>query len=230
MFLLKWFCVPIHREGWLFIGLFAAVAVVLSMFSSLLGLLGGVITLWCVYFFRDPDRYTPVRDGLVISPADGVILTVGPAAPPAELGMSDAPQTRISVFMSIFDVHINRAPVDGTVVKTAYRPGRFISAQTDKSSDDNERHSTLIATADGLNIAVVQIAGLVARRICCWISEGSTLRTGERFGIIRFGSRVDVYLPQGITPLVAPGQRSIAGETVFADLRAQEAPREAEIR
>lgn len=214
---LKSFLVPIHREGWPFIAICAVFALGLAFLSTATGVFGAVVTLWCVYFFRDPPRVTPLRDGLVISPADGLIVAVAPAEPPAELGVGEPGFTRVSIFMSIFDVHINRAPIAGTVIRTAYRPGKFFPASTDKASDDNERLSLLIEAEPGFRLVVVQIAGLVARRIKCWVGEGSPVRAGQRFGMIRFGSRVDVYLPETIAPLVVPGQRSIAGETVLAD-------------
>jgi phosphatidylserine decarboxylase len=195
-----------------------------------LGLVGAVLTLWCVYFFRDPDRATPTRPGLIISPADGVVQSIVPAPPPPELGMAATPLTRVAVFMNVFDVHVNRIPIDGTVTRLAYTPGRFFNASLDKASEHNERQALVIATTDGTEFAVVQIAGLVARRIKCFLAEGQDVRAGERFGLIRFGSRVDVYLPEGVAPLVAVGQRSIAGETVIADIRAQEPAREAERR
>lgn len=221
---------PIHREGWPFIALFAVAAVLLGLAWAPLGWLGGAATVWCAYFFRDPDRVTPTRPGLVISPADGVVCMVGHAVPPTELGMSSEPRMRVSVFMSVFDVHVNRLPVDGTVVKVAYKPGKFLNASLDKASEDNERLGLRLALADGREIACVQIAGLVARRIKCDITEGRTGRAGERYGLIRFGSRVDVYLPDGVAPLVACGQRMIAGETVLADLSGGEAARTGEVR
>lgn len=225
---------PIHREGWLLIAAFAAVTAILFMFAGAPGWLGVVLTAWCVYFFRDPARVTPSREGLIVAPADGVVLPVVDAAPPVELDMGEAPRTRISVFMNVFDVHVNRAPCDGMVIATAYRPGRFINASFDKASEHNERMAARIRPAaagehgDG-DVAVVQIAGLVARRIKSGLTEGQSVRAGERFGIIRFGSRVDVYLPSGFTPLVIAGQRSIAGETVLADARAQEPQRRGDV-
>ena len=218
---------PIHREGWPFIAAFAAVTAIAFVFALPLGWLGVVLTTWCVYFFRDPARVTPDREGLIIAPADGVVLPVVEAMPPAELDMGEAPRTRISVFMNVFDVHVNRVPCDATVIATAYRPGKFINASFDKASEHNERMAARIRPPGagddgGGDIAVVQIAGLVARRIKCGLAQGQTVRAGERFGIIRFGSRVDVYLPAGFSPLVIAGQRSVAGETVLADARAQE--------
>ena len=222
--------VPIHRAGWPFIAICGAAALLLFMLSSALGALGLLVTAWCIYFFRDPDRLTPTRHGLIVSPADGVVSSVVSAAPPEDLGLPRQPSTRVSVFLNIFDVHINRAPIDGTITAIRYRPGKFLNASLDKASEDNERNALRIEMADGTSIVVVQIAGLIARRICCWVSEGQPIRAGERFGMIRFGSRVDIYLPEGVSPLVAPGQRCIAGETVIADLRAQEPGRQAERR
>lgn len=222
--------VPIHRAGWPFIAIFAAASLLLFALAWPLGVLGVLATAWCAWFFRDPDRLTPTRHGLVISPADGVVTGITTTLPPDGLGMPERPLTRISVFLNIFDVHINRAPIDGTIGAIHYRPGKFVVASLDKASEDNERNALRIATADGTSIVVVQIAGLIARRILNWVREGQPIRAGERFGMIRFGSRVDVYLPEGVAPLVAPGQRCIGGETVIADLRVQEPARLAERR
>ena len=227
---------PIHRAGWPFIALFAAVTIILFFIAEELGWLGVVLTTWCVYFFRDPDRMTPLGDMLVISPADGAVQMIDRAAPPPELEMGDEERTRVAIFMNVFDVHVNRAPVSGTVTKLAYRPGAFLDASLDKASAENERQSVRIKIAGAKSrsprkneIAVVQIAGLVARRILCELREGDAVSAGERFGLIRFGSRVDVYLPEGCEPLVAVGQTSIAGETVIAEIGA-EAPRKAQRR
>ena len=222
--------VPIHRAGWPFIALFAAAAIVMAAFSELLGFAGAVLTVWCVYFFRDPDRVTPERDGLIISPADGVMQMIDQAAPPEELGMGEGLRSRVAVFMNVFDVHVNRVPIDATITALHYRPGKFLNASLDKASEFNERQSLRLTMADGRDMALVQIAGLIARRILCDVAEGQTVRTGERFGMIRFGSRVDIYLPEGVEPLVAPGQRSVAGETVIADIRAQEPARTGGVR
>jgi phosphatidylserine decarboxylase len=222
--------VPIHRAGWPFIAMFAAVSLLLFMLSSALGTIGLMATAWCVYFFRDPDRMTPTRHGLITSPADGVVSTVVSAPPPSDLGLPQPQLTRVSVFLNVFDVHVNRAPIDGTISAIRYRAGKFLNASLDKASEDNERNAVRIETADGTSIVVVQIAGLIARRICSWVCEGQPIHAGERIGMIRFGSRVDVYLPDGVPPLVSPGQRCIAGETVIADLRAQEPARRAERR
>jgi phosphatidylserine decarboxylase len=210
--------VPISPEGYPFIGAFAFVSLILFWLWTPLGWIGCVLTLWCVYFFRDPPRVTPVRDGIVVAPADGRISMVTSAAPPHELGMGDKLLPRVSIFMSVFDCHINRSPVAGKIERIVYQPGKFINADLDKASADNERNSLVIGTGNA-RVAVVQIAGLVARRIVCFVREGQPLGAGERFGMIRFGSRLDVYLPEGVTPQVAVGQIATAGETVLADLR-----------
>jgi len=222
--------VPIHPEGWRFIGIFALATAIGGFFWAPFLFIGGVLTAWCAYFFRNPDRITPTREGLVISPADGVVQMIEPAAPPPELEMGGAPLIRISIFMNVFNVHVNRAPVDGRIEKLAYRPGKFLNASLNKASEHNERQSVRMKLADGRDIAFVQIAGLVARRILIWVEEEQGLAAGERFGLIRFGSRVDVYLPDGVSPLVSVGQIAVAGETVIADLVSGEAPREGEKR
>ena len=221
---------PIHKEGTKFISIFAVVTVALFWIWQPLGWIGVGLTVWCYYFFRDPERQTPIREGLLVSPADGVISLIEPAVPPAELEMGDQALTRVSVFMNVFNCHVNRAPIGGRISKIAYRPGKFLNASLDKASVDNERNSMAIEMADGRKIAVVQIAGLVARRILCEVQEGSDLQTGARFGMIRFGSRVDVYLPEGVQPLVALGQTMISAETVIADLTSLEPRRIAEAR
>ncbi|MCZ0963382.1 phosphatidylserine decarboxylase [Paracoccus benzoatiresistens] len=212
------FLKPMHPEGYRFLAVFAVVTLVLFFLWEPLGWLGVGLTVWCYYFFRDPRRAVPQGDGLVVSPADGVVSLIGPAVPPAELGMEPVALTRVSVFMSVFNCHVNRAPVAGRVLSVAYRPGKFFNASLDKASEHNERNGLCLELADGRRLAVVQIAGLVARRILCWTKEGDGLRTGERFGLIRFGSRLDVYLPAGVDPLVAVGQTMVAGETVIAEL------------
>jgi phosphatidylserine decarboxylase len=227
---LKTVLVPMHREGRRFVALFAAVTVVLFLISAPLGWAGVVLTAWCVYFFRDPTRYTPTREGLIVSPGDGRVQAVVDAVPPAELEMGSEPRPRISIFLNIFDVHVNRVPADGVVTKVHYHPGTFVNAALDKASEDNERQSVRMTTAEGKDIAFVQIAGLVARRIVCDIYEGREVKAGERYGLIRFGSRVDVYLDKGIAPLVAVGQRAIGGETVLADQRSEERRRSGEAR
>ena len=208
--------VPIHREGWPFIGAFAAVTFFLSFFSDTLFWLGLALTLWCTYFFRDPQRVTPTNEDLVISPADGVVSAVGPAYPPSELGLGDREMLRISVFMNVFSVHVNRAPVRGRIEQIAYKAGKFLNADLDKASSENERNGLRISTGHG-DVGVVQIAGLVARRIVCWAGEGQSIGAGERFGLIRFGSRVEVFLPAGANVRVAVGQSAIAGETILAE-------------
>ncbi|WP_264753919.1 phosphatidylserine decarboxylase [Tritonibacter mobilis] len=214
------FIKPMHPEGRKFVAIFAAVTFGLFLLTPILGWVGVGLTVWCYYFFRDPERVTPARPGLVVSPADGVISLIEPAIPPAELGLPDVPLTRVSVFMSVFNCHVNRAPVAGEVTAVAYRPGKFFNASLDKASADNERNSLAIRMEDGRDLAVVQIAGLVARRIVCFVKPGAHLDRGTRFGLIRFGSRLDVYLPEGVTPLVDLGQTMVAGETVIADLTA----------
>jgi len=211
--------VPIHPEGYPFIGGFALVSLVLFLVFTPLGWLGTVLTLWCAYFFRDPPRVTPIGDGLVISPADGRISLVVNAVPPPELALGTTPLPRVSVFMSVFDCHVNRTPVSGRVERIVYTAGKFLNADLDKASEDNERNALVIA-ADTGRVGVVQIAGLIARRIKCWTKEGQAMIAGQRIGMIRFGSRVDVYLPAGTIPLVSEGQTSLAGETVIAELGA----------
>jgi phosphatidylserine decarboxylase len=213
---------PIHPEGYPFIGVFALVSLVLFWLWTPLGWIGTVLTVWCALFFRDPARVTPVREGIVVSPADGRISMVAQATPPAELGLGDIALPRVSIFMSVFNCHVNRSPVAGRIERIAYRPGKFVNAELDKASEDNERNSLVISTPNG-RVGVIQIAGLVARRIVSFVREGQTLGAGERFGLIRFGSRLDVYLPEGTRPLVAEGQTAIAGETVLADFRLNEA-------
>ena len=223
--MLSTFLKPMHREGYRFVAVFAAATAVLFWLAEPLGWIGVCLTVWCYYFFRDPPRVTPLRDGLVISPADGVVSMIGPAIPPEELGLGPAAMTRISVFMNVFNCHVNRLPIAGSIMKVAYRPGKFLNASLDKASVDNERNALAIRLPDGRDYAVVQIAGLVARRIVCDVKAGQTLRTGERFGMIRFGSRLDIYLPAGVQPLIALGQSALAGETVLADLASDEPAR-----
>ncbi|MEE2698552.1 MAG: phosphatidylserine decarboxylase [Pseudomonadota bacterium] len=208
---------PIHRAGWPFIIIFGLTTILLFSIHEHLGLLGIVLTFWCAYFFRDPERVTPTQEGLVISPADGMVQLIEMAKPPNELEMGIDMRWRISIFMNVFNVHVNRIPISGTIRKLNYRPGKFFNASLDKASELNERQSINLELKDGRDIAFVQIAGLIARRILCDVNEGLNVKTGERFGMIRFGSRVDVYLPKGIKPMVSVGQTSIAGETVIAD-------------
>ena len=222
--------VPIHRDGWKFIAIFAAVSLVLALIWGPLGWIGLILTLWCVYFFRDPPRVTPVREGLVISPADGLVVSVAEVPPPAELDMGNEPMTRIGIFLNVFDVHINRAPVPGTVAKMHYHKGQFLNASFDKASDLNERNAIRITTAEGVDIAVVQIAGLVARRIVTWVHVGDQVQAGERFGLIRFGSRTDLYLPLSWAVHAIEGQRVVGGETVLADATSVEPKRVGSVR
>ena len=222
MTMLGTFIKPMHREGIKFVLLFAFITIGLFFISDWLGWAGVGLTIWCYYFFRDPQRTTPTREGLLVSPADGIISLIEKAVPPEELGMSPDALTRVSVFMNVFNCHVNRAPIAGDVVSIAYRAGKYFNASLDKASSDNERNSLALKIADGRQIAVVQIAGLVARRIVCFVKKSQVMRTGERFGLIRFGSRVDVYLPEGVHSLVSVGQSMVAGETVIADLTVDE--------
>ena len=209
---------PPHRAGYPFIIGGIVVAVIGLVLWYPLTWLGLLFTLFCLYFFRDPERVLPPRQDVFVAPADGLVVSIEQAIPPAELGLAPEPRTRVAIFLSVLDVHVNRAPISGTVQKIAYHPGLFLSAAEDKASDDNERNSLLLRTAGGQDVVVVQIAGLIARRILCEVAEGQMLLAGQRFGIIRFGSRTDLYLPPGCVPLVAVGQRMIGGETVIAEL------------
>lgn len=221
---------PVHRAGFPFIIVFAAGTIILWLIWAPLLLIGGLLTVWCVFFFRDPERLTPTRAGLVISPADGVVQMVAEVPPPPELQMGGEPLPRISIFMNVFNCHVNRSPVDGTVVKLAYRPGRFFNASLDKASEHNERQAVRIRASDGREYACVQIAGLVARRILCDLRPNQAVRAGQRIGMIRFGSRVDLYLPKGVTPMAVPGQTAVAGETVLADVTRNEPAWQGETR
>ena len=222
--------VPIHRAGWPFIGIALVAAVVLGLLWGPLFWLGLLAAAYCAYFFRDPPRVTPTRVGLVIAPADGLVHPIVRAVPPPEFELGDAPLTRVSIFLNIFNVHINRVPIDGTVTALSYRPGKFVNAALDKASEDNERMAIKVTTYDGVDLGFVQIAGLVARRIVCNLKADQPVRAGQVFGLIRFGSRMDVYLPEGVAPLVAPYQIAVAGETVIADLQSDEAARQGEER
>jgi phosphatidylserine decarboxylase len=207
----------IHSSGWPFIAVFVAVAVVVALFSPFWGLMASIAAAWCVSFFRDPKRVPPQAPHLILSPADGMITAIAESPPPPELEMGDRPRPRVSIFLSIFDVHVNRVPADGVIVRTAYRPGKFFNASFDKASELNERMAIRMTTATGHDLAFVQIAGLIARRIQCDLMPQQRVRAGERFGIIRFGSRMDVYVPPGCRLLVRQGQRAIGGETVIAE-------------
>ncbi len=208
--------VPIHRAGYPFIAGFFVASVLLGLLWQPLFWIGLVLTLWCVYFFRDPERVTPIAENLAISPADGRVSLVGRVAPPAELELGHDPMLRVSIFMNVFDCHVNRAPMRGRIARVSYREGEFRNAELDKASEVNERNSLVIDGPKG-EIGVVQIAGLVARRILCFAHTGDRLEAGERFGLIRFGSRLDIYFPDGARPRVAEGQKAIAGETVIAE-------------
>lgn len=220
----------LHPEGWPFVAGSAVVTMLLGWLWAPLGWLGLIVTLWMAFFFRDPDRVTPTRPGLIVSPADGRVHMITTAMPPDELGLGTAPLTRVSIFLNIFDVHVNRVPADGTIAALDYRPGLFLNAALDKASEDNERMCARMTMADGREIGFVQIAGLIARRIKCTLKVGQVVRAGERYGLIRFGSRVDVYLPPNAVPLVVVGQRAIGGETVLADLASGEVTRQGEVR
>lgn len=232
--------VPIHPAGWPFIGIFAVVSFLLWMVSPHMGALGFVLTLWCVFFFRNPKRVTPVREGLIVSPADGTVQMITQVPLPPELhvfkGQGDAlcdaeTATRVSIFLNVFDVHVNKIPADGKITKVVYHPGKFLSANLDKASTDNERSTVLMKlTGHASSVAFVQIAGLIARRIICRLDAGQDVKAGELYGLIRFGSRVDIFLPPGVAPLVMTGQRMVGGETIIADFKSQEAARSGEIR
>ena len=232
--------VPVHPAGWPFIAIAGLIALGLGAVGTKLGFVGLVLFLWCVYFFRCPLRVTPVRPGLIVSPADGMVQMIVEAPLPPELddckGQGDAlcdaaTLTRVSVFLNVFDVHVNRIPADGEIKKVVYRPGKFFNASLDKASVDNERSTVLMKLKDhNSSVAFVQIAGLVARRIICKLTTGQAVKAGDIYGLIRFGSRVDIFLPPGVNPLVCVGQRMVGGETVIADLSSGEATRVGEVR
>ncbi|WP_342259651.1 phosphatidylserine decarboxylase [Candidatus Tisiphia endosymbiont of Metellina segmentata] len=209
----------IHREGYIFIVSFAVVTFLLSTVHNSFGYVGLVITIWCIYFFRNPDRFTPISDDLVVSPADGTVQKITEAVPPLELGLGNQEMIRVSIFLNIFNVHVNRIPANGKILSLHYNPGKFFNASLDKASIYNERQSVLMETNSGHKIAFVQIAGLIARRILCDLEEDTEVRVGDRYGIIRFGSRADVYLPLKTTLCVTEGQTSVGGETIIADFR-----------
>ncbi|MDR3425183.1 MAG: phosphatidylserine decarboxylase [Alphaproteobacteria bacterium] len=229
------FPLSFHPAGWPFMAVFAGVTFLLAFIGGAAFFVGLVLTAWCFYFFRDPSRATPTRSGLIVSPADGKVVAIQDVVPDPEFDLGDAKRTRISIFLNVFDVHVNRIPTDGAVIARRYRTGKFFNASLDKASVDNERMAlTLRLEGDhpraGEKIGVVQIAGLIARRIVCDAQEGQQVKAGQRFGIIRFGSRTDLYLPQGVSPLVTVGQYMIGGETVLADCASSESPRTGEIR
>ncbi len=219
------FLSPIHTDGYKFVGIFAAVTALLYLIHPTLGHIGLVLTLWCAYFFRNPKRVTPIKEGLIVSPADGMVCLIKKCVPPQEYGMGEEPRFRVSIFLNVFDVHVNRVPLHGKIEKIIYHPGKFINASLDKASDDNERQTIVLAHNNTTKIAFTQIAGLIARRIRCDVVEGEEVATGQVYGLIRFGSRMDVYLPVDTHPLVIEGQRMVSGETVIADLTSAETQR-----
>lgn len=220
---------PIHPEGWRFVGVFAAVTVLMWMLFKPVGVVCLALTVWCYFFFRNPLRAVPAGDSLVLAPADGIVSKIADVVPPKELEIGDEPMTRVSIFMSVFSVHVNRAPMAGKITKMYYRPGAFVDVSLDKESENNERQELAMETVTGHKIAFVQIAGLVARRILTFVKEGDQLKAGERFGLIRFGSRLDVYLPKGVAVQVMEGQTAVAGETVLADINVTGENRQGEI-
>lgn len=219
------FLVPVHRDGWKFVAIAAAISLLAFQIWSPLGWLLALLAVSIAYFFRDPPRTTPLRDGLIVGPADGVVSALKQVRPPDELGFGGEPRLRISIFLSVLDVHINRAPVAGAIVHSSHVSGAFLNAANNDASEVNERRTTVIETADGTRIAVVQIVGLIARRIVTFVTQGDKVEAGQRIGLIRFGSRVDVYLPPGHHALVGIGQRVVGGETILADLNSTEADR-----
>ena len=221
---------PVHSDGYRFLAIAAAVTLLLFLLWPPVAWLAALITVFIAYFFRDPARVTPLREGLVIAPGDGRICAIERVRSPLELGLGDSERVRISIFLSLFDVHINRAPVAGRVTRSVYVPGSFLNAARDKSSEENERRAIVIVIPGGAEIAVVQIAGVIARRIVTFVGEGDSVGVGQRFGLIRFGSRVDLYLPPGRAALVCVGQRAVGGETVLADLKSDEGEREARLQ
>ena len=216
--MLSTFVKPMHPEGRKFVAIFAAITLVLFLLWEPLGWVGVGLTVWVYYFFRDPERVVPIQEGIMVSPADGIVSLLEPAVPPSELGLGSEPMTRVSVFMSVVNCHVNRIPAAGRITTVAYHHGKFLNASLDKASEQNERNGITVELRDGRQYGVVQIAGLVARRIMCWSKEGSDMQRGERFGLIRFGSRLDIYLPSGTEPTVQIGQTMIAGETIIARL------------
>ncbi|MCR8826986.1 phosphatidylserine decarboxylase [Photobacterium sp. TY 1-4] len=216
--MLKIVAVPMHKEGRKFVAIFAALSVILGLLWQPLFWIGAGLTVWCYYFFRNPVRMIPQQPGLIVSPADGIVSLVQDAVPEEALGLGSEPLTRVSVFMNVFNCHVNRAPMAGKITHIVYRHGKFVNASLDKASIHNERNSLSIEAPDGTRIGVVQIAGLVARRIVCFAKEGDSTEVGHVFGLIRFGSRLDIYLPKGVLPQVCVGQTAVAGETIIADL------------
>jgi phosphatidylserine decarboxylase len=218
--------VPIHRDGHKFIAIAALITLILFLVTPPLGWIGVIATAFCAYFFRDPDRVVPQRQGVVVSPADGKIAAIAEVVPPRELALGDQKLVRVSVFLSVLDVHIVRTPVAGRISRSVYVPGKFLNAELDKASDENERQALVVETGEGRKFGLMLIAGLIARRIVTFVGEGASVAAGERIGLIRFGSRVDVYLPAGAEVLVSVGQTAIGGETVLAELAAKSPMRE----
>jgi len=216
---LKLVTFAVHKEGYKFIVIFAVVTAILALFSSNLGMIGLVATLWCVFFFRDPERVIPVDENIIVSPADGVVTKVeyGVKAP-EELEFNDQKFNKISIFLNVFNVHVNRAPIGGEVKKVSYKPGKFLSANVEEASEENERNSVVVEYDEGKNIIFSQVAGLVARRIVCDIKEGDKVNIGDRYGIIRFGSRLDIYLEENVKINALVGQTMVGGETIIAKL------------
>ena len=229
MDLIKNFIPAIHKEGFIFIIIFLVVTIILSIMSKPLGVIGLILSLWCVYFFRDPQRIVPLGDNLIVSPADGIVQKIEEVAPPINLDMGTESRIRVSIFLNVFNVHVNRAPATGEIKKLYYHPGKFFNASLDKASIFNERQEVLMQMKNGDEIAFSQIAGLIARRIVCDLKDNQEVQAGERFGIIRFGSRMDVYLPKHLKPLVSVGQTVIGGESIIADLDNKEG-RSGEVR
>jgi len=217
--LLKMVSFPIHKEGYKFIMIFGLATIILALLSNTIGLVGLVLTAWCIFFFRDPERIIPVEENVIVSPADGIVTRVeyGIEAP-AELEWSKKKVNKISVFLNVFNVHVNRAPISGTITKVIYTPGKFHSANLDEASAENERNIAIVRTSQGSEIAFAQVAGLVARRIVSDLKEGQSVKTGDRYGIIRFGSRADIYLPEDIKIKVLIGQTMVGGESIIAKL------------
>ena len=224
--MLRRFLAPLHPDGFKFVAAGVVATLLLFLLWAPAGWIGAIATLWMVYFFRDPWRLTPTRPGLLISPADGIVVSIAAATPPAELAMGDMAVVRIGVFLNVFDVHVTRAPIGGRVTAMRYTKGRFVNASLDKASEHNERLALRIAPPEGPDVAFVLVAGLVARRIVCNLYEGQQIGSGQRIGIIRFGSRVDIYCPPPYVPMVVAGQRMVGGETVLADRVTEEPPRQ----
>ncbi len=213
---LKLVSFSIHKEGYIFIVIFALVTALLAMLSNSLGLIGLVLTLWCIFFFRDPERVTPVEENIIVSPADGLVSLVeyGVQAP-EDLGYGDKKFNKISIFLNVFDVHVNRTPISGTITKVVYKPGKFLSANAAEASAENERNAAVVKTTNGMEVIFVQVAGLVARRIVSDLKEGQEVKIGERYGLIRFGSRADIYLPENVRVKALVGQTMVGGETII---------------